>query len=137
MINGNLNLKVLDMHTCFTIRLPNRSEWKEGFEPERKGGLIWYTNGSKTNKGTAAGVYCYGTRWRLSFSLGQYTTVFQAEVYAIKACADKNTDRNYKIRNIYILSDSQAALDNTRSPQNWSGTATNPSCNWPDITGFN
>jgi hypothetical protein len=26
----------------FTIRLPERSEWKEGFEPERKGGLIWF-----------------------------------------------------------------------------------------------
>jgi hypothetical protein len=38
------------------------------------------------------------------------TTVFQAEVYAIKACADDNIDRNYKNRNIYILSDSQAAI---------------------------
>jgi ribonuclease HI len=55
-------------------------------------------------------VYCYGTRWRLSFSLGQHTTEFQAEVYAIKACADENIDRNSKNRNIYILSDSQAAI---------------------------
>jgi ribonuclease HI len=94
----------------FTIRLPDRSEWKEGFEPDRKGGLIWYTDGSKTNKGTEAGVYCHGTRRRLSFSLGQYTTVFQAELYTIKACADENIDRNYKNRNIYILSDSQEAI---------------------------
>jgi hypothetical protein len=92
-----------------TIRFPDRSEWKEGFETDRKEGLIWYTDGSKTNKGTGAGVYCYGTRLRLSFSLGQYTTVFQSEVYAIKACVDENIDRNYKNRNIYILSDSQAA----------------------------
>jgi hypothetical protein len=28
-------------------------------------------------------------------------------------------------------------LVNTRAPQNWSGTATNPSYNWPDITEFN
>jgi hypothetical protein len=62
--------------------------------------------GSKINTGTGAGVYCYGTRWKLSFSLGQYTTVFQAEVYAIKACTDENIDKNYKNRNIYILSDS-------------------------------
>jgi hypothetical protein len=94
----------------FTIRIPDRSEWKEGFEPDRKGGLIWYTDGSKTNKGTGAGVYCYGTRRRLSFSLGRYTTVFQAEVYATKACADENIDRNYKNRNIYILSDRQAEI---------------------------
>jgi hypothetical protein len=53
-----------------------------------------------------AGVYCNGTRRKLSVGLGQDTTVFQAEVYAIKAC---NLDRNYRNRNIYILSESQAA----------------------------
>jgi ribonuclease HI len=42
--------------------------------------------------------------------LGQYTTVLQAEVYAIKSCAVENLDRNYKNWNIYILSDSQAAI---------------------------
>jgi hypothetical protein len=65
------------------------------------GGLIWYTDGSKTGKGTGAGVYCCGTRIKL-------TTVFHAEVYAIKVCANENMDRKYKNRNIYILSDSQA-----------------------------
>jgi ribonuclease HI len=45
-----------------------------------------------------------------SFSLGKYTTVFQAEVYAIMACTVENIDRNYRNRNIYILSDSQAAI---------------------------
>jgi ribonuclease HI len=94
----------------FTIRFPDRSELKKGFERDKKGGLIWCTDGSKTSKGTGAGVYCYGTRLRRSFSLGQYTTVFQAEVYAIKACADANMDINYKNRNICILSDSQAAI---------------------------
>jgi hypothetical protein len=68
-----------------------------------KMGLIWYTDGSKTNKGAEARVYGHGMRQRFSFSLGQYTTVFQAEVYAIKACADENIKRGYCIRNIYIL----------------------------------
>jgi hypothetical protein len=36
--------------------------------------------------------------------------VIQAEVYAIKACFKENLDRNYRNRNICILSDSQAAL---------------------------
>jgi hypothetical protein len=31
-------------------------------------------------------------------------------VHAIKACAVENLDRNYKNRNIYILSDTQAAI---------------------------
>jgi hypothetical protein len=39
----------------FMVRFPDRSEWKDGFQPDRKGGLIWYTDGSKTNKGTGAG----------------------------------------------------------------------------------
>jgi hypothetical protein len=45
------------------------------------------------------------------YFLGQHTTGFQAEVYAIKACIMANLDRNYRNRNIYILSDSQAALE--------------------------
>jgi hypothetical protein len=85
-------------------------------------------------------VYCHGTGCKLNFSLGQYTTVFQAEVYAIKACAVETLERNYENRNIYILSESQAAIKKhlavTRSPQNWSGTAINPSSNWPSITEF-
>jgi hypothetical protein len=36
------------------------------------------------DKGTGVGVYGYGVRHRFSFSLGQYTTVFQAEVCALK-----------------------------------------------------
>jgi hypothetical protein len=55
---------------------------------------------------TGAGVYGYGTGRKLSFSLRQYTIVFQEEVYPIKACAVENLDRNYKNRNICILSDS-------------------------------
>jgi hypothetical protein len=64
----------------------------------------------KQIKALEPGVYCYGTRRKLCFKLGQYTTLFQAKVYAIKACADENIDRNYKNRNIYILCDSQAAI---------------------------
>jgi hypothetical protein len=45
-----------------------------------------------------------------SFSLGKYNTVFQAEVYTNKACTVEYPDRDYKNRNIYFLSDSQAAI---------------------------
>jgi hypothetical protein len=71
-------------HTPLTMKLTSRSEWDRGFVPIRQGGLIWYTDGSKTNEGTGAGVYGHGMRRKFSFSLGQYTTVFQAEVHAIK-----------------------------------------------------
>jgi ribonuclease HI len=93
----------------FMVRFADRSEWKDKFSPTQKG-LMWYTDGSKINEGTGAGVYGYGIRHELSFSLGKYTIVFQAEVYAIKACAVENPGRDYRSRNIYILSDSQAAI---------------------------
>jgi hypothetical protein len=45
------------------------------------------------------------TRWKLSFSLGQYTTVLQAEGNAIKACMVENLDRNYRNKkHLYSLS---------------------------------
>jgi hypothetical protein len=108
----------------FSIRFTDRSEWKQGFQPDRKGELIWYIDGAETSKGTGAGVYCHGSRRKLSFSFGQYTAVFQAEVYAIDVRAVQNVEGNYKNMNICVLSDSQAA---SKAVDNCSGTATNPS----------
>jgi hypothetical protein len=134
MIVGNVYEKP------FTIRLPDRSEWKEGFEPDRKGGtnLVyrWFQNQQRY---WSWSVLIWKSR-RLSFNLGQYTVVFQVVVYAIKACADENIDRNYKIgTSIFCQTVKQQLkhLTNTRSPQNWSGTATNSLCIWPNITEFN
>jgi ribonuclease HI len=72
-------------------------------------------NPNETNKNTGVGVYDYGTRQKLGFSHGQYTTVFQAEVYAIKACVAKNLNINYINKNIHILSDSQAVIKALRN----------------------
>jgi hypothetical protein len=94
----------------FTVRFPDRREWKDRFQPERKGGLLWYTDISKTNKGSGAGVYGYGTREKLNLSLGKYTTVFWAEVYAIKACSVENPYSGNRNRNICILSGSQTEI---------------------------
>jgi ribonuclease HI len=46
----------------------------------------------------------------ISVSLGQYTTIFQAEIYAIGACVKENLRRGYLGTHIHILSDSQAAF---------------------------
>jgi hypothetical protein len=80
MINGNPNLMVLDMKKTilqmasdkmiprhvydkpFTMRFPDRREREEGFQPDRKGRLIWYKDGAKTNESTGAWVDCYVTR---------------------------------------------------------------------------
>jgi hypothetical protein len=67
-------------------------------------------DGSKTNKGTGIGVYKWGSKKGHRCNLGLHTTVFQAEIYAIKACIMENTEKGYKGMNIYILSDSQVAI---------------------------
>jgi hypothetical protein len=41
-----------------------------------------------------------------TFSLGLQSTVFQAEIYAIKGYVMENVEKGYAGRNIYILSNS-------------------------------
>jgi hypothetical protein len=55
-------------------------------------------------------MYTMGSRREYSFSLWLYTTVFWAQIYAINPRVMENTENNYTGRNIYILSNSQAAI---------------------------
>jgi len=80
-----------------------------GALPEVKG-LVWYRDGSKIKEGTGAGVFGQSMRGRLSFSLGRYTTVFKAEIYAILACAHEIQSQYRSEKPVSICSDSQAAL---------------------------
>ena len=61
-------------------------------------------------EGTGAGVFGESVRRRLSFFLGRYTTVFQAEIYAILACVYEIQSQNRPEKYVSICSDSQAAL---------------------------
>jgi hypothetical protein len=65
-------------HKPFMVNFPDKCEWQNGFNPDNKVGLVWYTDGSKTNKRTGAGVYGWG------FILGLHTTVLQTEMYTIE-----------------------------------------------------
>ena len=58
-----------------------------------EGGLVWYIDGSKTNKETGPGVYIWDSRRRHSFIPGLHTTVFLAKIYTIKAHIMKNITR--------------------------------------------
>jgi hypothetical protein len=62
-------------------------------ELDIKGGLVWYRK--DPTPGAGAGVYRWGSRSRCSFSFGLNTTVFQAEMYAIKACVMENIEEGY------------------------------------------
>ena len=73
-------------------------------------GLVWFTDGSRTAEGTGAGVYGQSVNRRLSIPLGKHATVFQAEVYAILACAHEIEAQDRPEKYVSICSDSQAAL---------------------------
>lgn len=46
-------------HKPFKIHLPNKYELQNGFNPDKKGGLVWYTDSSKMGESTGVRVY----RW--------------------------------------------------------------------------
>jgi hypothetical protein len=54
----------------FTIRFPDRSEWNEGFQPDKNGGLIWYTDDSKTRKALGLGCTAMKQGKNLVLALG-------------------------------------------------------------------
>jgi ribonuclease HI len=66
--------------------------------------------GPRSTKALVLGCIDGGLRRGHSFSLGLHTTVFQAEIYAIKACIIEDIEKGYTGRNSYILSDSHAAI---------------------------
>ena len=86
-------------------------DWtKETGAPPAVKGLIWFTDGSRMREGPGGGVYGQSVwRW-LSFSLGRYATVFQAEIFAILACVYEIQSQNRSEKYVSICSDSQAAL---------------------------
>ena len=46
-------------------------------------GLVCFTDGSRTKEGTGAGVYGQYVGRRVSISLDEYATVYQAEIYRV------------------------------------------------------
>jgi hypothetical protein len=70
----------------YRVTMLTRETWtRETGAPPAVKGLVCFTDGSKMGGGAGAGVYGQSVGRRLSFSLGRYATVFQAEVYAILA----------------------------------------------------
>ena len=115
--NPIFNMGVYVMRPAFNLEpkyratILMREGWTKatGATPAVKG-LVWFTDGSKMREGTGAGVYGQSAGRRLSFSLGRYATVFQAEIYAILACVYKIQFQNRLEKYVSICSDSQAAL---------------------------
>ena len=68
-------------------------------------------SGIQTHPKLALALEVFGGKTGLVFSLGAFTTVFQAEVFAIMASIHESIARGYNGRTITIFTDSQAALN--------------------------
>ncbi|XP_046395727.1 uncharacterized protein LOC124162988 [Ischnura elegans] len=64
----------------------------------------------KKEERAGAGICCLSPDKRISIPLGEYATVFQAEVLAILICTYTIKEAGLFIRQIHICTDSQAAL---------------------------
>jgi hypothetical protein len=73
-------------------------------------GYIFYTDGSYCDCGAGAGIYSENENVGEHFALGTYTTVFQAELFAILQCTINFSHKNIKNSIIYIYSDSKPSL---------------------------
>jgi hypothetical protein len=84
----NVMRLVFNMEPKYRVTVLTREEWTRGPRtPPAVKGLIWYTDGSRTQRGIGAGDYGQSLRRVLSISLGKYATVFQAVMYAILTSA--------------------------------------------------
>ncbi|KAJ8956738.1 hypothetical protein NQ318_014094 [Aromia moschata] len=96
-------------HKPYRVIVPKEGE-EDSHIPIQQNGTTWYTDGSKTEQSTGAGATNRDSDCEISINLGNYATVFQAEITAISACAQEMTRRSYTNKRIQIISDSQAAL---------------------------
>ncbi len=95
--------------TRFKVEIPTREYWNEASPPLNNGNtMVWYTDGSRMEDNSGLGIF--GPNCEISQGLGKCPSVFQAEVLEIDFCARNISENGINGANIYILSDSQAAL---------------------------
>ena len=87
---------------------PSKEEWVTNQIDLKDYEVIWFTDGSKTEHSTGAGLHCKDTE--IFVSLGKHASVFQAEVHAIELAISECMKNSYTRKKIAIVSDSQAAL---------------------------
>jgi len=76
----NIIRPAYSFETLYRVTMLTREDWTKATCIPAVEGLAWYTDGSKMRQGIEAGVYGQSVGRRLSFSLGRYATVLQAEL---------------------------------------------------------
>lgn len=102
----------------FRVSIPERDKWaNQGCQLLPSEALVCYTDGSRLTdlERSGAGIHFTDETNDISIPLGKYATVFQAEMHAILTCALTCLEGAYQDKDIYICSDSQAALKSLAS----------------------
>lgn len=95
---------------AFRVFIPDRSAWDEALLTLMAAETVFFTDGSLKEGLAGAGVYSAGLGISSYYSLGPNVSVFQAEIFAILACALTCLQMGISNSRIFICIDSQAAL---------------------------
>jgi hypothetical protein len=127
LIRKSVSDHILDMRSDHTVPVYNFSStysviidvdyWSNSDPQFPEDALIWFTDRSKADSGTGAGIYCIRPNRNFSFPLDKHASGFQAEIYGITQCAYGNIRRAFERNGILIFSDSQAALKSRSGPK--------------------
>jgi ribonuclease HI len=94
----------------FGVVIANRQDVDLCDYEEGESKILCFTDGSKSDFGTGAGIFVAKRNIEISVNVGQNATVFQSEVKAIEFCAKELIERGVSNEVIHICSDSKAAL---------------------------
>lgn len=115
LIDTNLFMKsdstkpIYSFDKAFKVIIPKKEEWQ--VENHFTGTCInIYTDGSRTEDRSGAGIYSNEENINISTPLGKFASVFQAELHAILQGAQICLEKETKNKNLRFFSDSQAAL---------------------------
>lgn len=106
-----LGRKTDNLPPCYVFNRPYNVSTKRGTGSANGGETLQiYTDGSKTKRGSGAGIYSHQMDLSLAIPLGKHTTTLQAEIVGITHGAKEILHRDIRDRNIQILTDSRAAI---------------------------
>ena len=103
----------LNLDTSFDTEIPVLTDYTEPVSDENT--IMCYTDGSMMDDKVGAGVYIPdliedGLPTEKSYHIGEHSTVFQAETFAVQQAAKLLRDKGTKNKKIIINCDSQAAI---------------------------
>jgi ribonuclease HI len=93
----------------YKTEINSRERWDANYARLEKP-ITWYSDGSKNDVGAGSGIYSKELLVNKSTRLSDHSTVMQAEITAIRLCAEESIQWDLRDEDIYIFSDSQAAI---------------------------